>query len=75
MILKVLVFRYSERKNNGEGVWELVQNRSVVLQGPVGAFLASTGPGVPSMFDSLEVKVLCPGLVRQRASEAQGRFP
>jgi hypothetical protein len=29
----------------------------------VGAFLASTGPGVPSMFDSLEVKVLCLGLV------------
>ena len=35
----------------------------------------STGPGVPSMFDSLEVKVLCPGLVGQRASEAQGRLP
>ena len=47
------------------------------VQGPVGhAFLAcSMGPGVPSMFDSLEVKVLCPGLVRQRASEAQGRVP
>jgi hypothetical protein len=28
-------------------------NRSVV----------SIAPGVPSMFDSLEVKVLCPGLV------------
>jgi hypothetical protein len=29
--------------------------------------------GVPGMFGSLEVKVLCPGLVGQRASEAQGR--
>ena len=51
------------------------KTRLRVLQGAVGAFWASTGPGVPSMFDSLEVKVLCPGLVRQRASEAQGRFP
>jgi rubredoxin len=34
-----------------------------VFQGAVGAFLASTAPGVPSMFDSLGVKVLCPGLV------------
>ena len=41
----------------------------------VDAFCASTGPGVPSMFDSLEVKVLCPGLVGQRASEAQGWLP
>src|SRR5947209_2583421 len=41
----------------------------------VGALCASTGPGVPSMFDSLEVKVLCPGLVRQRASEAGARTP
>jgi hypothetical protein len=46
-----------------------------VFQGAVGAFCASTAPGVPSMFDSLEVKVLCPGPVRQRASEAQGRRP
>ena len=27
----------------------------------------------PSMFDSLEVKVLCPSGWRRRASEAQGR--
>ena len=25
-------------------MWKLVQNRSVVLQGPVGAFFASIGP-------------------------------
>jgi hypothetical protein len=61
------------RKRNR--LWELVENRSVVFQGAVGAFWASTAPGVPSMFDSLEVRVLCPGLVRQRASEAQGRLP
>ena len=33
-----------------------------------------TARGVPSMFDSLEVKVLYPGLVGQRVSEAQGRL-
>ena len=53
-------------------MWKLVQNRSVVLQGAAGAFWASTAPGVPSMFDSLEVKVLCPrsggdeGLARRK---------
>jgi hypothetical protein len=35
----------------------------------------STGRGVPGMFDSLEVKVLYPGLVGQRVSEAQGAVP
>jgi hypothetical protein len=30
---------------------------------------------VPSMLDSLEVRVLYPGLVGQRVSEAQGRLP
>ncbi len=49
-----------------------VENCSVVFQGAVGAFLASTAPGVPSMFDSLEVKALCPrsggdeGLARRK---------
>jgi len=33
---------------------------------PGGRVRASTGPGVPSMFDSLEVKVLCPGLVETK---------
>jgi len=38
------------------------------VQGPVGnaSFAFSMGPGVPSMFDSLEVKVLCPGLVETK---------
>jgi hypothetical protein len=57
----------------GRCLWTLCETRLRVLQGAVGAFWASTAPGVPSMFDSLEVKVLCPGPVRQRASEAQGR--
>ena len=58
-------------------MWELVQNRSVVLQGAVGAFCASTAPGVPSMFDSLEVKVLCPrpggdeGLARRKGGDRE----
>lgn len=39
---------------------------------------ASTAPGVPSMFDSLEVKVLCPrsggdeGLVRRKDGAREG---
>ena len=43
----------------------------------VGAFCASTGPGVPSMFDSLEVKVLCPrsggdeGLARRKGGDRE----
>src|SRR3979409_1002197 len=41
----------------------------------VGRVCASTGPGVPSMFDSLEVKVLCPrsggdeGLARRKGGD------
>jgi hypothetical protein len=44
----------------------------------VGAFWASTVPGVPSMFDSLEVKVLCPrsggdeGLARRKGDTREG---
>jgi len=41
------------------------------------AFFASTAPGVPSMFDSLEVKVLCPrsggdeGLARRKGGNRE----
>jgi hypothetical protein len=47
------------------------------FQTPVGAFCASTGVGVPSMFDSLEVKVLCPrsggdeGLARRKGGRRE----
>src|SRR5215204_1724937 len=39
------------------------------------AYGSATGlfRGVPSLFDSLEVKVLCPSGWRRRVSEAQGR--
>jgi hypothetical protein len=54
-------------------VWALWETAfCAVFQVPVGAFLASAGTGVPSMFDSWEVKVLCPrsggdeGLARRK---------
>jgi hypothetical protein len=49
-----------------------------VFQGAVGAFWASTAPGVPSMFDSLGVKVPCPrsggdeGLARRKGGTREG---
>jgi hypothetical protein len=55
-------------------MWTLWESRVLLrdFQTPVGAFFASTGVGVPSMFDSLEVKALCPrsggdeGLARRK---------
>src|SRR3990172_2789164 len=65
-------------RETGKGLWELWETAfCAVFQGAVGAFCASTAPGVPSMFDSLEVKVLCPrsggdeGLARRKGGDRE----
>ena len=59
-------------------MWALWETACLaVFQGAVDAFCASTAPGVPSMFDSLEVKVLCPrsggdeGLARRKGGDRE----
>ena len=41
-------------------------NRGAISKDRWARVRASMGPGVPGMFDSLEVQVLCPGLVETK---------
>ena len=52
-------------RHTDDGLWALV---GIAKRFPrtCGRVRASMGPCVPSMFDSLEVKVLCPGLVETK---------
>ena len=61
------IFSVDLDEEEEDGCGRCAKPRSLrFLQAPVGALFASMGARVPGMLDSLEVQVLCPGLVETK---------